>query len=177
MRSSRLVFTTLALLLLAALRFPARDLVSTNPQPFNRAAEIARLRAHFDLVDAELRQYRPTQLTAAQRTARVTLVTWRRDYRNAGSFPRNDRFPEPMPFFRDSRGVPCAMAYLIERSGRGDMVERITLTQNNALIHDLAEDLELRKWLDSVGFSLNEAARVQPSYEGPGRYTRVPVRD
>ncbi len=159
MRSSRLVFTTLALLLLAALRFPARDLVSTNPQPFNRAAEIARLRA------------------AAQRPARVTLVTWLRDYRNAGSFPRNDRFPEPMPFFRDSRGVPCAMAYLIERSGRGDMVERITLTQNNALIHDLAEDLELRKWLDSVGFSLNEAARVQPSYEGPGRYTRVPVRD
>lgn len=73
-----------------------------------------------------------------------------------------------MPFFRDSRSVPCAMAYLIERSGRGDMVERIALTRNNAFIHDLAEDLELRKWLDSVGFSLNEAARVQPSYDGPG---------
>jgi hypothetical protein len=173
MRSPCLGFTALALLLLAALRFPARDLVSTNPQPFARAAEIARLRAHFDAVDAELRQYRPTQLTAAQRAARLTVITWLRDYRNAGSFPRNDRFPRPMPFFRDSRGVPCAMAYLIERSGRGDIVERIALTRNNAFIHDLADDLELRKWLDSVGFSLHEAARVQPLYEGPGPTPRI----
>lgn len=54
-----------------------------------------------------------------------------------------------MPFFRDSRGVLCAMAYLIDRSGRGDLVDRVTSTRNNAFIPELAGDPELRTWLDS----------------------------
>jgi hypothetical protein len=93
---------------------------------------------------------------------------WLREYREAGSFPRNDRFPErAMPFFRDSRGVLCAMAYLIDRSGRRDLVDRVASTRNNAFIPDLAGDRELRTWLDSVGLSVAEAARIQPVYEPP----------
>jgi hypothetical protein len=84
-------------------------------------------------------------------------------------FPRNDRFPgQAVPFFRDSRGVLCAMAYLIERSGRGDLVDRVALTRNNAFIPELADDPELRAWLDSVHLSVAEAARIQPGYNGPG---------
>jgi hypothetical protein len=70
-----------------------------------------------------------------------------------------------MPFFRDSRGVLCAMAYLIERSGRPDLVNRVALTRNNAFIPELAGDPELGAWLDSTGLSVAEAARVQPMYE------------
>ena len=69
-----------------------------------------------------------------------------------------------MPFFRDDRGVLCAMAYLIDRSGRRDLVDRVAATRNNAFIAELADDSALRAWLDSVGFSVTEAARVQPSY-------------
>jgi hypothetical protein len=72
-----------------------------------------------------------------------------------------------MPFFRDSRGVLCAMAYLIERSGRRDLVDRVALTRNNAFIPELADDPELRAWLDSAGLSVAEAARIQPEYEPP----------
>ena len=69
-----------------------------------------------------------------------------------------------MPFFRDGHGARCAMAYLIERSGRRDLVDRIALTRNNAFIAELATDPALRVWLDSVGVSVTEAARIQPAY-------------
>jgi hypothetical protein len=140
----------------------------TGPEPLARRLEMARLRAHFDSVDAELRAPKALQLTPTQRTLRVTLIGWLREYREAGTFPRNDRFPEQaMPFFRDSRGVLCAMAYLIERSGRRDLVDRVAETRNNAFIGELADDPELRAWLDSVGLSVAEAARIQPFYEPP----------
>ena len=69
-----------------------------------------------------------------------------------------------MPYFRDGDGALCAMAYLIERSGRPDLVDRIARTRNNAFIAELANDPALRAWLDSVGLSVTEAARIQPTY-------------
>jgi hypothetical protein len=128
--------------------------------------EAARLRAHFDSVDVELTHAKTLQLTPSRRRSRATLIGWLRKYRDAGNFPRNDRFPQlAMPFFRDSQGALCAMAYLIERSGRRDLVDRIALTRNNAFIAELADELDLRVWLDSVGLSVTEAARIQPTYQ------------
>ena len=165
---SQLLISAAAGMLAGALALPLglRDLPSTGREPLARRLEVARLRAHFDSVDAELRDREALQLTPGQRTARVTLVGWLRDYREAGTFPRNDRYRKlVMPIFRDSRGVLCAMAYLIDRSGRRELIDRVALTRNNAFIPELADDPELRAWLDSVGLSLAEAARIQPSYE------------
>jgi hypothetical protein len=149
-----------------ALSLGDRYVPPTGLEPLAHRLEVARLRAHFDSVDAELRAPGALQFTPGQRTARVTLIGWLREYRDEGQFPRNDRFPEKaMPFFRDSRGVLCAMAYLIDRSGRTDLVDRIALTRNNAFIPELADDPELGAWLDSVGLSVAEAARIQPAYE------------
>lgn len=131
--------------------------------------EVARLRTHFDSVDTELRMRSVRGLTALQRRHRTTLIGWLREYRDAGVFPHNDRFPgTPMPYFRDARRVLCAMAYLIDRSGRGDLVDRVARTANNAFIPDLAGDPELGAWLDSTGLTLTEAARIQPTYGGGG---------
>jgi hypothetical protein len=142
--------------------------LSGDPASVHRRLQVVRLQAHFDSVDAELRGRVALPLTPAQRTARETLIGWLREYRDAERFPRNDRFPDrAMPFFRDSDGVLCAMAYLIDRSGRRDLVDRVASTRNNAFIPELAGDAELSGWLDSVGLSLAEAARVQPTYEPP----------
>jgi hypothetical protein len=150
----------------AALPLGARDVHPTGPEPLARRLEMARLRAHFDSVEVELRYANEPSLTPSQRTARDTLIGWLQEYRDAGKFPRNDRFRDrAMPFFRDGHGALCAMAYLIERSGRRDLVHRIALTRNNAFIAELADDPELRVWLDSVGLSVAEAARVQPTYQ------------
>jgi hypothetical protein len=136
-----------------------------EPASSLRRLEVARLRAHFDSVDAELRSATGLQLTSSQRMARATLINWLRQYRNAGECPENQRFASrAMPFFRDGRGALCAMAYLIERSGRRDLVDRIATTRNNAFIPELANDPALRAWLDSVGLSVREAARIQPTY-------------
>jgi hypothetical protein len=137
---------------------------------------VARLRAHFDSVDAELRQANALQLTPSQRRVRAILIGWLQEYRDADKFPRNDRFPElAMPFFRDGHGALCAMAYLIERSGRRDLVDRIALTRNNAFIAELANDTELRAWLDSAGLTVTEAARIQPTYSFEPRVVETAV--
>ena len=162
-----LLILTAAGMLVGALALPrgARAAPPTGPEALARRLEVARLRAHFDSVDAELRHAKALQLTPGQRTARATLIGWLREYRDAGRFPRNDRFPElAMPFFRDGHGTLCAMAYLIERSGRRDLVDRIAMTRNNAFIAELSNDPALRVWLYSVGVSVTEAARIQPTY-------------
>jgi hypothetical protein len=134
-----------------------------------RRGEVVRLRAHFDSVDRELRVADVSHLSAAQKEMRGKLVSWLRDYRNAGRFPENDRFANAMvPFFRDSHGTLCAMAYLIDRSGRGDIVNKIAATRNNAYIQELVYDAELVAWLDASGLTVDEAARIQPTYGGGG---------
>jgi hypothetical protein len=143
----------------------ARAVPPNDTDPPARRLEVARLRAHFDSVDAELHHGGTPSLTPGQRAARATLIGWLREYRDTGRFPRNDRFPgRAMPYFRDGHGVLCAMAYLIERSGRRDLVDRIANTRNNAFIAELANDPALRAWLDSVGLHVTEAARIQPTY-------------
>lgn len=130
-------------------------------------AEVARLRAHFDSVDTELRMRDVSHLSAEQRASRAKLIAWLREYRDAARFPQNDRFRDQLvPFFRDSRGTLCAMAYLVDRSGRGDIVDHIAKTRNNAYIAQLTDDVELVKWLDASGLSVGEAARIQPAYDG-----------
>lgn len=168
MESSRLALTVLALLGSLTLPLGLRDVSSGDPEYQHQRLEAARLRAHFDSVDTELRLPTALPRTPAQRMARATLIGWLREYREGGSFPRNDRFPDrAMPFFRDSRGVLCAMAYLIDRSGRRDLVDRVAATRNNGSIPELAGDPDLRTWLDSVGLSVAEAARIQPFYGAP----------
>lgn len=143
----------------------------------NITKEVVRLRSHFDSVDAELRGRNVSDLGSVQRQHRETLIKWLREYRDAGVFPVNDKFAgRLLPFFRDSRGVLCAMAYLLDRSGRGDIVDKVVQTRNNAFIHELADDPALTQWLDENGLSVDEAARIQPSYEGigfPGAENRV----
>jgi hypothetical protein len=162
-----LVIVTAAGMLAGAMALPrgAGAVPPTGPEAPARRLEVARLRAHFDSVDAELRHAKLLQLTPSQRSARATLIGWLQEYRDAGRFPRNDRFPAlVLPFFRDGYGALCAMAYLIDRSGRRDLVNRIARTRNNAFIAELADDPALRVWLDSVGVSVTEAARIQPTY-------------
>lgn len=130
--------------------------------------EVTRLQAHFDSVDRELQARSPASLGEEQRGARATLIAWLREYRNAARFPDNTDFPGRMvPYFRDHGGTLCAMAYLIARSGRPDLVDDVARTRNNAFIADLSDHHGLRAWLDSVGLNASEAARVQPAYAGP----------
>ncbi|HUF27280.1 MAG TPA: hypothetical protein VMM18_09910 [Gemmatimonadaceae bacterium] len=158
-----LASTATAAILFASAWHQPRNL---EPGSAHRLTESVRLRAHFDSVDVELRTRDDSRLTTGQRLARAQLIAWLREYRDEGLFPRNDRFADrAMPFFRDSHGTLCAMAYLIDRSGRGDIVDDVASTRNNAFIAELIDDARLVAWLDSVGLDAAEAARIQPAYD------------
>ena len=132
------------------------------------AAETARIRTHLATVERALRARDVTQLTPAQRAARARNLDVLHQYWTTGVFPTNTDFPgERMPYFIDRYGVRCAMAYLIEQSGRGDLVARVAATNNNARIRELKGDPELVAWLDENGLTAAEAARIQPQYGGP----------
>jgi hypothetical protein len=132
------------------------------------------LRAHFDSVSGELRNRDVAELSASQRASRAVLIAWLQEYRDAGRFPVNDRFPAATPIFRDPQGTLCAMAYLIDRSGGGDLVDRVAGTRNTEYIARLADDPDLVAWLDGAGLSLAEAARIQPAYDYDNDSDEVP---
>ena len=133
--------------------------------------EVGRLRDHFAQVDRELRTRDVSHLTTAQRQARATHIARLRAYAAAGVFPENTRHPGAyVPYFVDDNGTRCAMAYLIEQSGAGHFVARVASRLNYAYIADIARDPELGPlldaWLETNGLSLDEAARIQPAYDG-----------
>lgn len=142
-------------------------------RPASAASEIARLRAHFAVVEQELLARDVSHLAAAQRAARARHIERLRAYARAGVFPKNTDFAaRRVPYFIDRFGTRCAMAYLIEQSGHGDYARRVAEKSNNAYIADIARDPELAPallaWLEQNGLTLQEAARIQPSYDDGG---------
>jgi len=163
MRPAAKLATALACTLgVFAITSAARPRVDSTPD-----REVRRLRAHFDSVLSELRSADASNLTAPQRSARETLIARLESSSVAGRFPHNHVRPgELVPVFRDEHGTLCAMAFLIASTGRTDIVDDVARTNDLAYIPELARDARLSTWLDSVGFTVAEAARIQPSYPG-----------
>ena len=159
--------------------FRAAAKSETTAEPI-AAREIARIRGHFDSVLVELGGRDLSQLTATQRENRAVAIATLRAYRDRGRFPRNYDFPNALtPYFVDRKtGVLCAVAHLLESSGRRDIVDRVAAANNNVWVGELAADTALVHWLDAQGLTLDEAARIQVPYtpEGPSRpYTTASV--
>ena len=104
------------------------------------AAEVQRIRAHFDSVLTELVLRDASSLTEAQRTERAALVATLRAYRDRGVFPHNYDFPDrATPNFVDRKtGTLCAVAHLLASTGRRDIVDRVARMDNNVLVAQLA---------------------------------------
>ena len=143
---------------------------ASRPEPglghLARAAEVARIRAHFDSVLAELPRRDVASLAEEQRARRSALLGTLRAYRDAGEFPHNYDFPgQAVPYFVDrGTGVLCAVAHLMASTGRRDIVDRVATLNNNVWVAELAGDTAFNGWLDHHGLTLAEAARIQVPY-------------
>ena len=127
--------------------------------------EIARIRAHFDSVLTELRARDVSSLTTVHRANRQKLMVTLAAYRDRGVFPRNYDFAEATPYFIDRKtGTLCAVAHLLESTGRRDIVDRVARMNNNVWVANLKGDTALATWLDRNGLTLAEAARIQVPY-------------
>jgi len=131
--------------------------------------ERPRIQRHLADVEAILRARPVAGLTETQRRNRLARLDDLHAYWTRGEFPRNRDFPDRLvPYFIDARGVPCAMGYLVIRSGGKDYAEEIRDTRNNAYIGEIAAvDSRLAAWTKAQGMTLEEAAMVQPTYGGP----------
>lgn len=126
--------------------------------------ETRRIRGHLLDVEGVLRRRATDALSPAQRERRNAALNWLREYRERGEFPRNHTHAGRVPVFVDEHGTPCAVAYLLQRSGREDLVRQIASADNNVYAWELAGDARFTEWLDETGLTLGEAARIQPQY-------------
>lgn len=131
----------------------------------SREPELARVRAHLEGAFAEVSAHSVEHLSLDQRARRAELLADLRDYIDAEQYPVNDVRSERTPIFVDHFGNRCAMAFLIERHGGEALVHRVAATANLARVRELQEDSELLIWLEHHGLTVEEAARIQPSYD------------
>lgn len=142
---------------LATARAPATPLDA-------EAADRIRIQRHLAQVERELRQAPSDQLPTAARLARARLLDELHQYWLAGVFPRNSGHPnERRPYFIDDAGTPCAVGALIQRSGHIELAARIDREFHVDYVPDM-NDQALLAWANDHGFSVQELARIQPSY-------------
>ena len=131
--------------------------------------EVARIRKHLAQAERELRARDPRALTSDQRTARHQHLARLHAYRERGRFPHNHDFPgQRVPCFVDRHGTRDILAHLMESSGQGDLVLRVSKTHNNASVRELVADTKIGpdvySWIVSSGFTVEEAQKLQPTY-------------
>lgn len=108
--------------------------------------------------------------------ARLFEITRLREYRVAGRFPRNHRIFNRTPIFIDERNTPCAVGYLMQRSGHGALASEISRTDNHVYIERIKTGAAL-EWILLSGLTQAECAMIQPSYRPRPWPPDEPVRD
>lgn len=146
---------------------PPEIAVSPEVVDIGVADERTRIQTHLARVSAHLRAQPPARLAPEQRAARRVTLQWLDEYRADGVFPHNHVRPGTLtPVFVDPHGTPCAVGYLLLRSGEDELVEEIVRTDNLVRVPELRGDPRLERWLDARGITLEEAAMIQPQYGG-----------
>ena len=170
MHRSLVLAAAIAGIVLAGQTKEEAEATMVDRHAFGHHAEVLRLQAHFDSVLTELRMRDIGQLSASQKAERSKLIGVLADYRNRGVFPHNRDFPgEAIPYFIDRpTGTLCAVAHLLESTGRRDIVDAVAAVDNNVWVGELAGNQEFENWLDQHGLTLAEAARIQAPYIGDG---------
>lgn len=127
-------------------------------------ADRRRIRAHLAEVESSLRAAPVDTLDADQQARRAASLDALHTYRLAGEFPHNVEVPgERVPVFRDAEGRDCAVGALIRASGEGALADTVDARWHLARVPTM-EEPELLAWAVDQGFTVDELARIQPSY-------------
>lgn len=143
----------------------ARLAAPQGPPAAAAAPTAAALSERYARVGAELQRAAPAELSAIQAAHRGLVIELLGQYGASLDFPRLDSADgERLPVFRDGAGRLCALAHLLDRTGRGELVERLAQANNGGWVVEFQAEPALLDWMHSHGLSLAEVARIQ----GPG---------
>lgn len=135
----------------------------TRPNADADFSKPARIAAHLERVERELRAVDVSDLPLEQRQRRLASLGHLRAYRERGVFPHNHQVAGQQPVFIDDHGTACAVGQLIIDSGHRPLAERIA--REDRLGYLLEMNVEgLDAWVAASGFTAQELARIQPSY-------------
>lgn len=129
-------------------------------------SEHDRMRVHLEHVRAWLADRPATKPELEAR--RAELLEYLGDYIDNGTTPKNTSVDWRSPVFIDFEGNICAVGYLIERSVGRALPETIAANHRHAFLEDIAAAMpQVREWVASSGFTLDELASIQPCYTPP----------
>ena len=130
-----------------------------------RNVDDARICEHLRRAESALRSA-DHDLLAEKRRRRERHLDRLAAYRERGEFPTNRRHAGRTPLFVGDDGTPCAMAHLIRKDGREDLVAAVMAEDPTARIEELPDDHPVVEWVEANGLTREEAARIQPAYPG-----------
>jgi antitoxin component YwqK of YwqJK toxin-antitoxin module len=122
------------------------------------------IQAHLGTVLSILKSETPSKLNSKQLNARKLLIGILEDYRLKGNFPINYFRNERIPVFIDPNGTHCAVGYLLQQTGKEDLVLRIAAADNYIWVKDI-KDRELLQWQLQSGLTLEELKLIQGAYD------------
>lgn len=132
-----------------------------------------RIQYHLRQVTAVLKGRSTLGLHPKQRERRTALLDSLERYAEKAAFPGNTEYPERGPCFIDPSGVYCAVAHLIKASDHQALALQIQKTQNYAYLLNMPSK-KLQKWAQKHGFTLEELAWIQPTYDKRELIARMP---
>ncbi len=139
-------------------------------------SEALRMHTHFVHVRRWLAERPPTRPELADR--RREILGYFDEYIAKGTTPMNVHVPWRTPVFIDDRGTICAVGYLIERTAGRPLAEKVARGHRYNLLEDIAAAMpEVREWVASSGFALEELASIQPGYIPPSYWNEKDLVD
>lgn len=136
-----------------------------------RRVDETRVQMHLRVMERVLAQQDVDGLPAYMREERRKNIGYLREYWMQRKFPRNSRLPYRAPYLKDESGTLCAVAYMVQQSGNGHLLDGAVKLDNNIYLGD-ANEGPLAQWISESGLTREEAAKVQPGY-GPDKFELV----
>ncbi|MHC4845991.1 MAG: HEAT repeat domain-containing protein, partial [Planctomycetota bacterium] len=167
---------TLALLALVTTSAAQEQQCAPKSEPSVAQTQTNALQAHYARAEAELRAADTSGLSPEQRAARAAALDTLNEYWTGADFGRDDRMHEQRGVsFVDDGGRRCAVAYLLDATGETDLVQAVAETANHAYVLELSDNPDLIAWLDRVGLTMAEAARIQGPHQGSWNFSDPPA--
>jgi len=132
----------------------------------NPTSEVALIQLHLLNVIGYLEAQPLSQLDSIQLQNRLTNIAILKSYCLAGHYPINNITSYRTPIFINSKGVHCAVGYILKENGLGNVANDIAKNQLLAYVDEI-EHIQLNTWQKTCGFSMFELALIQPTYGPP----------